>query len=48
MLRGVAVPFNQSTLVADIVDGRLMVAVESFDERSFATLPEKVPLLVCA
>jgi HK97 family phage prohead protease len=46
VLRGVAVPFHQSTLVADVVDGRLMVAVESFDERSFATLPDKVPLLV--
>jgi HK97 family phage prohead protease len=40
------VPFGQPQLVADVVDGRLLVSVEQFDRDSFAALPERVPLLV--
>ena len=44
VLRGVAVQFNQPTVVADIVAGKVVVCTETFDQLSFTTLPAKVPL----
>src|SRR4051812_49244725 len=44
-VEGLAVPFNVPILVGDRgLDGKLVIARETIDDRSFPTLPPKVPL----